>query len=156
MSFNNQYQQHLNSNCQTLMYTVLHTLYINFLLCTQLSVVTYWQRFNVHRLSIGNYSQLCSKRFLYTGLYQLNESIHCYWNMASNNQYQQHLNSNCQTLMYTVLHTLYINFLLLYTKKKEKLIIYSINVKKNFQFKTMCKSCDHTSKTAKINLIRLW
>ena len=32
---------------------------------------------------------------------------HCYWNIASNNQYQQHLNSNCQTLMYTVLHTLY-------------------------------------------------
>ena len=37
--------------------------------------------------------------------------------------------------------------------------LWDINVK-NFQFKTMCKShrpsCDHTSKTAKINLIRLW
>ena len=38
-------------------------------------------------------------------------------------------------------------------------LTWHINVK-NFQFKTMCKShrpsCDHTSKTAKVNLIRLW
>jgi len=44
-------------------------------------------------------------------LYQLNESIHCYWNMASNNQYQQQLNSNWQTLMYidiySVTHTVH-------------------------------------------------
>ena len=37
--------------------------------------------------------------------------------------------------------------------------IITINVK-NFQFKSKCKnhrpSCDHISKTAKINLIRLW